>query len=111
MAEWPGAGLACLPNFAFSLPLGRWLRARQRRARLGAALARRGGAAACAGASGAPEGDERAEEAATDALQRAVLLHPLAIVQLMERCGRCRRRLRCLLPGSLPWVHWFVAYM
>ena len=90
MAEWPGAGLACLPNFAFSLPLGRWLRARQRRARLGAALARGGGAAAGAGGGGAAEEDGGGEEeAATDALQRAVLLHPLAVVQLMERCGRC----------------------
>ncbi|KAK9819275.1 hypothetical protein WJX81_004556 [Elliptochloris bilobata] len=88
VAEWPGAGLACLPNFAFSLPLGHWLRSRQRHARLGAALARAGGAgAATSGSVGAAreEGEEEEAVAAGDALARAALLHPLAVVQLMER--------------------------
>ncbi len=97
-AEWPGAGLACLPNWAFALPLGRWLRAQQRAARLGAALARSGGGGRPGGAAGGGNAARAAEEegggegedeaaAAGEALAQAVLLHPLAIVRLLERCG------------------------
>lgn len=103
VAEWPGAGLACLPNYAFALPLGRWQRAQQRAALLAAALTRaagRGGAAAGRTLNPKPGGHTRGEEeegadgdgaAAGEALAQAVLLHPLAVVRLMEQCGRPRR--------------------
>lgn len=88
--EWPGAGLACLPNYAFSLPLARWQRSQQRAARLRAALARAGAAGSNGSdGSGRRREDEEEEEngAACEALVQAVMLHPLAVVRLMQRCA------------------------
>ncbi|CAL8471120.1 g10662 [Coccomyxa elongata] len=73
-----------LPNLAFSIPLAR-LRLWQQRTERAAAAASRAGGASKSGHDNDDADTQTEFEGCIDALTQAVLLHPLAVTQLMKR--------------------------